>query len=116
MPPVAIAVASATQGVPTLSGTLLIMLSNDLAPADRLFVERQTVAAHRASEHAPRHAIRAEQLFVEGDWDGAAQEMEHAQDREAEAGDIPAPPLTRPVRRSLGGLAQDIGEKPGEAD
>lgn len=91
MPPVAIAVASVMHGLPTLSGTLLIMLSNDLARADRLFVERHTVAAHRASEHASRHAARAEQLFEEGDWEGAAQEMEHAQDHEAEAGDIPAP-------------------------
>jgi hypothetical protein len=115
MPPVAIAVASVMHGVPTLSGTLLIMLSNDLAPADRPFVERHTVAAHRASEHASRHATGAEQLFEEGDWEGAAQEMEHAQDYEAEAGDIPAPPLTLPVRRSLGGFAHDIGEKPGEA-
>jgi hypothetical protein len=66
MPPVAIAVASVMHGVLTLSGTLLIMLSNDLAPADRLVVERHTVAAHRASENASRHATRAEQLFEEG--------------------------------------------------
>jgi hypothetical protein len=115
MPPVAIAVASVMHGVPTLSGTLLIMLSNDLAPADRLFVERHTVSAHRASEDASRHATRAAQLFEEGDWEGAAQEMEHAHDSESEAGDIPAAPLTIPVRRSLGDFAHDIGEKPGEA-
>lgn len=30
-------------------------------------------------------------------------------------GDIPAPPLTLPVRHSLGGFEHDIGEKPGEA-
>lgn len=115
MSPVAIAVASVMHGVPMLSGTLLIMLSNDLAPADRLFVDRHTVAAHRASAHASRHATRAEQVFEEGDWEGAAQAMEHAQDYEAEAGDIPAPPPTLPVRRSLGGFAHVIGEKPGEA-
>ena len=115
MPPVAIAVASVMHGVPTLSGTLLIMLSNDLAPADRLFVERHTVAAHRGSEDASRHATRAAQLFEEGDWEGVAQEIEHAQEHGAEAGDIPAAPLTLPVRRSLGDVAHDIGEKPGEA-
>jgi hypothetical protein len=113
MPPVAIAVASVTHGVPTLSGTLLIMLSDDLAPADRLFVERHAVAAHRAPERASRHATRAEQLFEEGDREGAAQEIEHAQDYEAE--DIPAPPLTLPARHSLGGFEHDTGEKPGEA-
>jgi hypothetical protein len=115
MSPVAIAVASVTHGVPTLSGTLLIMLSNDLAPADRLFVERHTVAAHRAPECASRHATRVEQLFEEGDWEGAAQEIEHAQDYEAEAGDIPAPPLTLPARHSLGGFEHDTGDKSGEA-
>jgi hypothetical protein len=115
MPTVAIAVASVTHGVATLSGTLLIMLSNDLAPADRLVVERHTVAAHCASEHASRHATRAEQLFEEGDWQGVAQEMEHAQEYEAEDGDISAPPQTLPVRRSPGDFAHDIGEKPGEA-
>jgi hypothetical protein len=104
-----------THGVATLSGTLLIMLSNDLAPAEHLFVERHTVAAHRASVGASRNATRTEQLFEEGDWEGAAQEMEHAQDSEAEARDIPAPPLTLPVRRCLGDFAHDIGEKPGEA-
>src|SRR6202051_2366052 len=88
IPPVAIAVASVRHGAPTLSGTLLIMLSNDLAPADRLLVERHTVAAHCASGHASRHATRAEQLFEEGDWRGVAQEMEHAQEYEAEDGDI----------------------------
>jgi NAD(P)-dependent dehydrogenase (short-subunit alcohol dehydrogenase family) len=30
-------------------------------------------------------------------------------------GDIPAPPLTLPVRHSLGGFEHSIGEKPGEA-
>jgi NAD(P)-dependent dehydrogenase (short-subunit alcohol dehydrogenase family) len=30
-------------------------------------------------------------------------------------GDIPAPPLTLPVRQPLGGFEHDIGEKPGEA-
>ena len=112
IPPIAIAIAVAPvmHGVPTLSGTLLIMYSNDLAPANRPFVERQTVAAHPASEHAFRHSTRAEQLFEERASEGAAQ------DHAANAGGIPAPPLTLPVRRVLGGFAHGIGETPGEAD